>query len=60
MAPKAWDMDRHIPWTGPCAQTPPKFRNRTWARAQTSPPFRAIRSEGVVNRSPRPPEARRQ
>eukprot|EP00964_Phaeocystis_antarctica_P033672 scaffold19090_cov36-Phaeocystis_antarctica.AAC.1 len=35
MAPKAWGMDTHIPWTGPCAQTPPKMRNRTWARAQT-------------------------
>ena len=31
MASKAWDMDKHIPWTGPCAQTPPKMRNRTWA-----------------------------
>eukprot|EP00964_Phaeocystis_antarctica_P047510 scaffold27481_cov35-Phaeocystis_antarctica.AAC.1 len=59
MAPEAWNMDRHIPWTGPCAQTPPKMRNRTWARAQTSPHFRAIGSEGVANRPPRPPEARR-
>eukprot|EP00964_Phaeocystis_antarctica_P030952 scaffold17514_cov64-Phaeocystis_antarctica.AAC.5 len=28
------------------------MRNRTWARAQTSPPFRAFLSEGVAKSSP--------